>query len=258
MKIHALYFSPTGGTKQVLDIICDAWDCEKTDVNLAQLDSDITFDSTDICAIAVPSFGGRIPQFLVPRFGLIHGNRAKTILIAVYGNRAYEDTLLELKDAAESADLSCFAGTAAVARHSIIPRYGAGRPDASDIRELKSFSARCREIVKQDNLFRPFALNLPGNRPYRPYTTLPLTPSADRSCTGCGLCAKHCPVSAIPADNLRRCDKDACISCMQCVSLCPGKSRHINAAVLKAAELKLKKACSQRKENEFFFPSAIL
>ena len=35
MKFYVLYFSPTGGTKKVLDIICSAWDCPKEYINLS-------------------------------------------------------------------------------------------------------------------------------------------------------------------------------------------------------------------------------
>ncbi len=98
MKLYIFYFSPTGGTKHVSDIFCSVWDCEKAFVNLGDLDSDISLAGEDACVIAVPSFGGRFPQFLIPKFRHIRGNGAKAFLIAVYGNRAYEDTLAELND----------------------------------------------------------------------------------------------------------------------------------------------------------------
>ncbi|EOS68950.1 hypothetical protein C818_02827 [Lachnospiraceae bacterium MD308] len=253
MKLYIFYFSPTGGTKHVSDIFCSVWDCEKAFVNLGDLDSDISLAGEDACVIAVPSFGGRVPQFLIPKFRHIRGNGAKAFLIAVYGNRAYEDTLAELNDTAESAGLICCGAGAVVARHSILPKYGAGRPDDSDIQELKHFSGQCKDYFHTETNGSGLT-TLPGNRPYRPYATLPITPSAGKACTGCGLCAKKCPVNAIPSDNLRKCDKNACISCMQCVSLCPSHVRRVNAAILKAADLKLKKACSERKSNEFFLP----
>ena len=37
MKLYALYFSPTGGTKKVLDIFCSAWDCQKEYISLPDL-----------------------------------------------------------------------------------------------------------------------------------------------------------------------------------------------------------------------------
>ncbi len=254
MKLYAFYYSPTGGTKHVLDILCSVWDCEKTFIPLDELDAPVALDNADACIIAVPSFGGRVPQVLIPKFEHIRGNNAKAFLVTVYGNRAFEDTLAELEDAAKSAGLFCCGGAAAVARHSILPKYGAGRPDEKDAEELKQFSLKCRDILHRD-FPETLSVTLPGNRPYRPYATLPITPSAGRGCTGCGLCAEKCPVKAIPPSRPQVCDKSTCISCMRCVKVCPAKARRVNAAVLKAADLKLKKVCSERKPNEFFLPA---
>ena len=55
--------------------------------------------------IAVPSYGGRVPQVAVDRISEIKGNGAKAVLLCVYGNRAYEDTLTELEDSAEKSRL---------------------------------------------------------------------------------------------------------------------------------------------------------
>lgn len=150
MKLYAFYYSPTGGTKHVLDILCSVWDCEKTFIPLDELDAPVTLDNADACIIAVPSFGGRVPQVLIPKFEHIRGNNAKAFLVTVYGNRAFEDTLAELEDAAKSAGLFCCGGAAAVARHSILPKYGAGRPDEKDTEELKQFSLKCRDILHRD------------------------------------------------------------------------------------------------------------
>ena len=40
MKLYAFYFSPTGGTKRVLDEVLTAWDCEKHLVDLADRAAD--------------------------------------------------------------------------------------------------------------------------------------------------------------------------------------------------------------------------
>ncbi|MBD9336332.1 MAG: 4Fe-4S dicluster domain-containing protein, partial [[Ruminococcus] faecis] len=72
------------------------------------------------------------------------------------------------------------------------------------------------------------------------------------TCGSCGLCAAKCPSGAIPSDNPKQTDKDKCISCMRCISVCPTHSRKLNPLMLAAASQKLKKACSGRKENELF------
>lgn len=106
MKIYALYFSPTGGTKRVLDILISAWDCEKEYIDLSDCSNsvlNISFDSNDICVVAVPSFSGRVPQFIIPKLHKVQGRGIKAMLVTVYGNRAFDDTLLELKETMESS-----------------------------------------------------------------------------------------------------------------------------------------------------------
>lgn len=253
MRLYALYFSPTGGTKKVLDMICSAWDCQKEYMNVSdpsRTDLSVTFHENDICIVSVPSFGGRVPRFIIPILQNLRGNKAKAILITTYGNRAFDDTLLELKDTMEQAGFLCYCAIAAVTRHSVTPKYGAGRPDADDIAELKQFSIRCRNAL--NGPFSP--MDVPGNRPYRKYVSIPVTPKADKRCNACGLCYQKCPVHAIPGGNYRKCNPNLCISCLQCVTVCPQNARHVNALVLKLAERKMKKSCSGRKPNLLFLP----
>ncbi len=248
MKLYAFYFSPTGGTKKVLDIICSAWDCQTEWMDLSDLPKTgfpVSFRETDLYIVAVPSFSGRVPQFIVPILQRLQGNQAKAILISTYGNRAFDDTLLELKDTMEQAGFLCYC--AAVTRHSVMPRYGAGRPGAEDKKELKRFAVQCRELLKQP--FTP--IGVPGSRPYRTYGSIPVKPRADKCCMDCGLCYQKCPVHAIPGDHYRTCDANVCISCLQCITVCPQKARHVNRFILKAAEITMRKTCSGRKPNQF-------
>lgn len=256
MKIYALYFSPTGGTKRVLDILISAWDCEKEYIDLSDRNNSsikISFSSNDICVVAVPSFSGRVPQFIIPKLREIQGKGIKAMLVTAYGNRAFDDTLLELKDTMEECGFTCSCAIASVTRHSVLSKYGKGRPDSADINELKQFSKKCKEIMEKSSLI----VTVPGNRPYRKYVSIPINPKGNKQCINCGLCYRRCPVSAIPYENYQVCDRSKCISCLQCVSVCPEKARQVSYVILKIAELKMRKLCSQRKMNELFIPCEI-
>lgn len=65
--------------------------------------------------IAMPSFGGRAPAVAIERLKKNKGNGAKCTLVVVYGNRAYEDTLIEMEDAAKECGFSIFAAISSVA-----------------------------------------------------------------------------------------------------------------------------------------------
>lgn len=253
MKLYALYFSPTGGTRKVLDILLSAWDCEKKYIDLSDRDNsslNISFGNKDICVVAVPSFSGRVPAFIIPKLRTLQGSGIKSMLITAYGNRAFDDTLIELKDTMETCGFICNCAVAAVTRHSVLPKYGAQRPDSADIEELKHFSFICKSVIEKSSS----RAIVPGNKPYRKYVPIPIKPKANKQCINCGLCYQKCPVHAINHDNYQRCDRKKCISCLQCVSVCPKDARHINPIILKLAEIKMKNLCDERKKNLLFTP----
>lgn len=253
MKLHIIYFSPTGGTKKVADLLSKNWDLPVTEIDLSDPNCDFaqySFQADDICIIAIPSFGGRVPQIALTRLNKIKGGNAHAVLVAVYGNRAFEDTLLELKEAAQSTGFQCFAAVSAVAEHSIIHQFAAGRPDADDQKELMEFSERIAAHLEENQSLKE--LIVPGNLPYTEYNGVPFKPKADKKCDNCGACVSKCPVSAIPASNPQLTEETLCISCMACVSVCPTHARDLNKVMVLAASQKMKKACKQRKPNELF------
>lgn len=252
MNTKQITFSPTGGTKKVADAICKGISADVECIELCVPESKIvatTIANDDIAVIAAPVYGGRIPALAIERISQIKGDATKCVIVAVYGNRAYDDALLELHDVAEAAGYKVVAAIGAVAEHSIVREYGAGRPDATDVAELESFGRKIAESIAQNNF--KLELAIPGNRPYKKAMNGPV-PSADKSCEECGACAKNCPVDAISMDSLRKSDKDKCISCMKCISGCPKGARKIGSVMHFAIKTMLKNPCKERKVNELY------
>ena len=247
MNVTEIIFSPTGGTEKVADIIGKHWNKNPKKIDLSDAKSDFAkyeIAGQDIVVIAMPSFGGRAPAVAIERLRKIHGNGARCVLVCVYGNRAYEDTLVEMEDAAKECGFQVTAAISAVAEHSIMPQYAAGRPDASDRKQLTDFAG---QIAGKTG---PVS-TIPGSRPYKKAGGAGLVPKPDKSCVKCGLCAKTCPVQAIDSAQFTA-DSKKCISCMRCIKLCPQNARKVNGLMVSAAALAIKKACSVRKENELF------
>lgn len=246
MANYKIIFSPTGGTQKCASLlaagIAENW--KEIDISLSSPQTTLTAE--DVCIVAVPSFGGRVPPLATKCLEHISGNGAKAVLLCVYGNRAFEDTLAELQDTLESKGFVCVAAVAALAEHSIMHAFAAGRPDKEDEKVLTGFSAAIREKLVQE----PSVLILPGNRPYKEYKVAPMIPLTNENCTHCGLCAAQCPAGAI--EDSGRIDSSKCISCMRCTVICPDGARFIEPEKLSALIERLKNALGGRKENQLF------
>lgn len=251
MRIHQITFSPTGGTKRVCEWLCEGLGKENIHTDLCLREEQLqqpTISCDDLVIIAMPVYAGRVPALAVERLRRIGSNRARCVLVAVYGNRAYDDALLEMQDVATEMGFRVVAAVCAIAEHSIARIYGAGRPDALDRKELADFASAIQKKVESEDSFP--SLTLPGNRPYRPCNVGPF-PEANEHCTDCGTCVTQCPAGAIPSDSPQGVNKDICISCMRCVAVCPSKARGIGALENLITE-KLRPVCTTRRSNELF------
>lgn len=253
MKLYNIVFSPTGGTRKVADALCAGFSLPVQMIDLCDRNLDFSsfhFEPGDICVISVPSFGGRVPVTAAQRMAAMRGSGAWAVLVAVYGNRAIDDTLIEMKDLVTAAGFRCGAAVSAVAEHSIARCYAAGRPDNSDTAELTEFGQAIAKKLNSESACSD--AEVPGNRPYRNFGGVGMIPMPGDTCTGCGSCAALCPTGAISDQDPRQVDTVLCISCMRCVAVCPEHDRHAEAAKVAATEAKLAKLCADRKPNELF------
>lgn len=227
-QITGVYFSPTGGTKRVTE-----WITER----IADNREAEWLDLTD----AVSS-----------RPDYTFTEHEPAVLIVTYGNRAYEDALLELSDILKEQGFIPAAAAAVVTEHNIAHVYGAGRPDEKDKKEMTAFAEAVREKLKSTaGSTKLLELSIRGNRPYRPYGTLPLKISVSSACEGCGTCIRKCPVQAISRTDAKVTDESACITCMRCIAVCPKHARKLGTLMTLAIRQKLKKVCTDRKDAEF-------
>lgn len=207
------------------------------------------FSKEDVCFVGVPSYGGRVPEIAVERMVNFDGNGAKAIPVIVYGNRAYEDTLIELFDVLKEKGFFCTAAVSAVAEHSIMRQFASGRPDKEDLEELAGFRKKISEKMECST---EKEISVPGNRPYKELKVVPMVPETTGICNDCGLCVKSCPVCAISSGRPGETDVESCISCMRCIQICPNHARSLNPEILLALSEKMAPLFKERKKNEIF------
>ena len=125
------HFSPTGGTKKIADAISAGFHTPVVEMDLTKADSTVTLGENDGLMAVLPVYAGRVPQIALERLAALKGSGQKAVAVVVYGNREYEDALLETEDALEANGFQVIAAAAFIAEHSIARSIAAGRPDAA-------------------------------------------------------------------------------------------------------------------------------
>lgn len=256
-SIKLIYFSATYTTQKVVRSLAGQFKLDVTeyDVTEKEPDKDIICAEDELLIVGMPVYSGRIPTGVPAMFGKVKGNGTPAIIVCVYGNRDYDDALLELKDVVEGSGFKVVAAGAFIARHSIFTHVAEERPDKKDEEAITGFYDRCASLLGSaaDISVLP-GIAVKGNRPYKiPGGAAPFHPAGDDKCIECGICAGKCPVDAIPVNMPRTTDGGKCIACGRCIVVCPTGARDFRGEMYEATAAKFTAAFSARKEPETFF-----
>lgn len=253
--IHTYYFSASNSTEKITKAIAENLMPEACHHNIT-LPHNVGIDNPgedDTVVFAAPVYAGRIPAIAAEQFRKIKGKCQKCIVIVVYGNRDYDDALIELCDLATEIGFNVIAAAAFVAQHSIFPKVATSRPDATDMNKIAVFASQVSELLNSDMLLDLGAVK--GNRPYKTPAAIPLTPTVKRNkCRECGKCFRECPTGAITKDNFHITDAEKCIACSRCITVCSDNARYFGGLKYKLIAPLFKRKCSVRCEPEWFMP----
>jgi ferredoxin len=264
-SVKLAYFSPTGTTRKVLEGIAEAVQAggvDHLDFTRPEARTRRPEELRDeLTIIGIPVYGGRVPADAAHRLRRLKANNTPAVIVVVYGNRKYDDALLELNDLAMEIGFKPVAAGAFIAEHTLSrdnAPIAAGRPDAEDLKKAKEFGKRILEKLRDIKAMDDMPpLQVPGNFPY-----IQLPPARDilqtypatqeTLCTKCETCVTVCPTAAITVNDKVITDTNACILCCACVKNCPTQARVMDSPRLRNIVEFMSKSLHERKEPEIF------
>lgn len=255
-RVFKVYFSATYTTLKVVDVIANelSQSIINYDITSVPIIESINMVRGDVLVIGMPVYGGRIPKSALQSIAKLNGNGVPAIIVCVYGNRDYDDALLELRNEIENRGFKVVSASAFVARHSIFTQIAKNRPNTEDITDVKHFAISSLEIINSINDFNSLTqISLKGNMPYKEFKQLPIYPSANEFCVKCGVCALKCPANAILLDTPWDTDKNKCIACGRCIIECNVKARDFRGEFFDTRATKFNESFSLPRANETYF-----
>lgn len=245
---HLLYFSPTGTTRKTCEQIAVGLGTDRTihyDTTLPTAHFEQILDE-GVAIIGIPVYAGRVPELCLQRFKSITANGLPCVLVALYGNREFEDALVELRDIVTRQGFQVIAAAAFIGEHSYSTAeqpIAAGRPDNKDLSLAVEFGQNVAEKLRNNNLCTP---DIDGDRPYKERVVFGgVAPDTDTDkCTLCGECADVCPTGVIKVSDQVVTDAAHCVMCCACVKTCSVSARPFNHPRIEERREMLLQHCS--------------
>ncbi|MBF8982689.1 EFR1 family ferrodoxin [Lutibacter sp. B2] len=269
MKISTMYFSATDTTKKVVSGIAkkisEHIDREITinniDFTLPKVRKEpVCLTEEDIVIIGVPVYAGRVPNVLLKYLNSIIGNGALAIPVVLYGNRNYDDALIELKDILQLNGFNVIAGGAFIGEHSFSKTLAKNRPDEKDMIIVSDFADLIYKKIAMQDTIQTVVVN--GHKPYRKYyipknkdgepaDIRKVIPKTNGNCIDCKLCTNVCPMGSIDSKDVSKLN-GICIKCGACIKKCPTHAKYYDDQNYLRHKNELEIEFADRREPELF------
>jgi ferredoxin len=212
----------------------------------------------EVVLIGAPVYSGRVAKDAAAYIKTLQSKGSLAIVVVVYGNREFDDALLEMKNLAVDCGFAVLAGGAFIGEHSFSDNefsIAPNRPDEADLETAFLFGQKIAGLL--DHMESPAditGLEVPGNLPYKAgmgdkaFAFIDVT----EDCDDCGICAAACPKEAIDETNHYATIDARCIFCCACIKACPQQARLLKEGPIKDKAKWLSENCFQRKEPQTY------
>lgn len=268
-NIYGVCFSPAGKTAKIVKTVIEKMSditglpCQFISITTPEKrEFSFEFEEEDFVVVGTPTYAGRVPNKIMPYITEnIKGKNTSGAAVVTYGNRSFDDSLIELTSIMKGNGFTVTGAGAFVAEHSFAETLATGRPAEEDFLKAEALAAGLCEKIDEGDITSP---DVPGNPSYdsyyvpkgidgQPAKFLKAKPETDYTkCTMCGKCEKVCPMGSIHAAD-RYNVSGVCIKCQACIKACPAEAKQFtDPAFLSHREMLKKNFAETHKESEIY------
>ena len=254
LKVYRVFFSPSETTRKVVNEIAKAFkDYPSEEIDLTRYENRqncYCFTETDLVIVGAPAYAGRIPAPEADALSRFKGLNTPVVLVATYGNKTLDDTMMELYKIMTRQEFIPVAAGIFPCQHTFLPELAQGRPDEKDLEIIQTFGKELRERLRIAVTYSLKDLEIPGSFPYKkpPMGIFPFQVETSEYCIYCMLCADVCPMQVISHDNPFTIDHTKCIRCGSCLRICPAQAKSFTEGPFTALQEILRDYVDHRQE----------